>query len=157
MVAYGRRSVVVHGVENADGECLGRKFLDLVRVDPAEGAGLVGFGKLAADELALEDQGDDAPCHVLVDAGQGDGLDLEAGLFVDLSEQARGDVLVTLQDSAGCFPVVVVSALGEECAALVVDDHACHADGVLRVVVIHRITSGAADRYSQTAIHVCAS
>ncbi|WP_436761448.1 hypothetical protein [Streptosporangium sp. V21-05] len=56
VVADGRRPVLVHGVEDADGECLGCEFPDLVGGDPAEGAGFVGFGELAADDLAVEDE-----------------------------------------------------------------------------------------------------
>ena len=48
-------------------------------VGPAEGGYLVVGGQLAVGDLAAEDQGDDAAGHVLVDAGQGVGFDVETG------------------------------------------------------------------------------
>jgi hypothetical protein len=41
----------------------------------------------------MEHQGDDAPGHVLVDAGERHRLHIEAGFFVDFAAQAVVDAL----------------------------------------------------------------
>ena len=75
-----------------------------------------------AGDLAAEDEGDDPAGHVLVDAGEGDGLDVEAGFLADLAAQPIVDGLAEFQDSAGWFPAVVVGPLGQQGAAVVVGD-----------------------------------
>ena len=108
---------------------------------PAEGGDLVGGGQVSPSDLAAEYQGDDGPGHVLVDAGEGDGLDVEAGLLADLAAQAVGDGLAGFQDAAGGFPVAVVAALDEQRPAVVVGDDAADADRVAGRLVVHEITS----------------
>ena len=64
-------------------------------------------------DLAPEDEGDDPAGHVLVDAGEGDGLDVEPGFLADLAAQPVVDGLAEFQDSAGWLPAVVVGPLDQ--------------------------------------------
>jgi hypothetical protein len=64
----------------------------------------------------------------LVNAGEGDGLDVEAGFLADFAAQPVVDGLAELEDAAGRFPAVVVGALDEQGAAVVVGDDAGYAD-----------------------------
>jgi hypothetical protein len=75
---------------------------------------------VAAGDLAAEDQGDDAARHVLADAGERAGLDVESGFLADLAAQAVVDGLGQLEDSSGRLPVLVVAAPDEQDAAVVV-------------------------------------
>jgi len=52
------------------------------------------------------------------------------------------DGLAGFQDAAGRFPLVVVAALDEQRAAVVVDDDSGDADRVSGVLAVHTITSG---------------
>lgn len=61
--------------------------------DPPEGGYLIVNGQVAACDLAAEDERDDSPGEVLVDAGESDRLDVEAGFFADLAAQAVVDTL----------------------------------------------------------------
>jgi hypothetical protein len=91
-------------------------------------------------DLASEHEGDDAPVHVLVDPGEGNRLDIQAGLLADFAAHAVEDGLAEFEDAAGWFPAVVVGALDEQGAAVVVGDDACHADrvpGLLGIQVDH--------------------
>jgi hypothetical protein len=54
------------------------------------------------NDAAAEHQGDDPAAHVLVDAAQGLGFDLQAGLLADFPLQAGADGLVQFQHAAGC-------------------------------------------------------
>jgi hypothetical protein len=46
---------------------------------------------VAAGDFASEDEGDDASGEVLVDAGEGNRFDVEAGFFVDFAAEAVVD------------------------------------------------------------------
>jgi hypothetical protein len=85
VLADGRRGVLAHRVEESCGVGLGSELADVCFVSPAESGYLVIGGELAAGDLTAEDQGDDAAGHVLVDAGERVGLDVESGLFADLA------------------------------------------------------------------------
>ena len=119
--------VAMEGVEDANGVGLVGQVADLVFGGPLVSGCLVGGGEVSPGDLAAEDQGDDAAGHVLVDAGEGDRLDVQAGLLADLAAQAVVDGLARLKDAAGWFPAVVVGALDEQGAAVVVGDDAGHA------------------------------
>ena len=71
---------------------------------PAEIGGFIVGGQHSPGDLAAEHESDDGAGHVLVDAGQGDGLNIEAGLFADLAAQPIMDALAQFQDAAGRFP-----------------------------------------------------
>ena len=96
---------------------------------------------MVAGDLAAEDQGDDAAGHVLVDAGEGVGLDVEPGFLADLAAQSVRDGLVEFEDAARGFPVLVVAAADEQDAAVVIKDDAADADAVLGRRSVHKITS----------------
>jgi hypothetical protein len=68
--------------------------------------------------------------HVLVDAAEGAGLDVEAGLFADLAAQAVLDRLGEFEDATGRLPAAVVAALDEQGMAAAVGDDAADADRV---------------------------
>jgi hypothetical protein len=87
-------------------------------------------GQVPPGDLAAEDQGDDDPGHVLADAGEGDGLDVQAGFLADFAAQPLGDALAGFQDAARSLPLVVVAALDQQRAAVVVGDDSGHADRV---------------------------
>jgi hypothetical protein len=76
------------GVEDSDGVGLGGQLADVVFAGPPEGRGLVVSSQVPAGDLAAEDQGDDATVHVLVDAGELVGLDVEAGFLAGLAAHA---------------------------------------------------------------------
>jgi hypothetical protein len=86
----------------------------------------------SALDLAAEDEGDDAPAHVLVYAGEREWPDVESGLLEDFADEPVGDGFVELEDAAGWLPVAVVRAAYDEKAAGVVDDRGGDAYGVLR-------------------------
>ena len=111
MLADGWRSVWVLGVEYADCVGFGREGGDVGLAGPAEGCCFVVGGEVAACDLASEDEGDDVAGDVLVDAGDGYGLDIEAGLFPYFASQAFLDGLALFEYAARWFPVVVVAAL----------------------------------------------
>jgi hypothetical protein len=128
VVAHGWQGVAAEGVEDADGIGLVHEVSDLGVGSPVEGRGFVGGGEVSPGDLAAEDEGDDAPVHVLVDPGERDRLDIQAGFLADLAAQAIGDALAEFEDTAGWFPAAVVGALDEQGAAVVVGDDACDAD-----------------------------
>jgi hypothetical protein len=80
--------------------------------------------------VAAKDERDDGSLHVLVDAGKRCRRDLKPGLFFDFAGQARVNVLVGFEDSAGGFPAAVVGALDDEESPLVVGDRGGDADRV---------------------------
>jgi hypothetical protein len=92
------------GVQEAVGEDLCRQVGHLVRRNPAEGAGFGIGGELTAEDVAAEGEGDDAAGHVLVDAGELVGLDVQAGFFLNLAAYAVVEGLAELEDAAGWFP-----------------------------------------------------
>jgi hypothetical protein len=106
-----------------------------------EGGYLVVGGELAAGDLAAENQGDDATGHVLVDASERVGFNVEPGFLADLAAQAVVDGLAEFEDTAGGFPVLVVAAADEQDPAVVVGDDAADADGVPGRRSVHEITS----------------
>src|SRR6266487_1754629 len=55
---------------------------------------------MTANDVAPEDQGDDAVCHVLVHTGQGDGLDCQPGFLADFADKSCLHGLTELQYSA---------------------------------------------------------
>jgi hypothetical protein len=69
---------------------------------------------------AAKHECDDSSLHVLVDACEGGGLDVESGLVRSLSDEPGFNRLVELKDSAGWFPAAVAADDEEE--SLVVDD-----------------------------------
>jgi hypothetical protein len=87
VLADGGCGAFVEGVEEADGVGLAGELADVGLVGPVEGGCLVVGGQVAAGDLAAEDQGDDAAGHVLVDAGERVGLDVESGFLADLAAQ----------------------------------------------------------------------
>ena len=76
-------------------------WADVVLVGPKEGGYLVVGGQVAASDVAAEDQGDDASGHVLVDAGECVGLDVESGFLADLAAQPIRDGLVQSRTPPG--------------------------------------------------------
>ena len=70
--------------------------------------------EISAGDLAAEDEGDDAAGHVLVDAGEGDGLDVEPGFLADFAAQAVVDGFAEFEDAAWWLPAVVVRPLDEQ-------------------------------------------
>ena len=83
----------VQGIEQASRVGFTHSLAHLVGWEPGDLLDLVGRVGLAADDAAAEHQGDDAAAHVLVDPGEGLGLDPEAGLLQDLADQAGLDGL----------------------------------------------------------------
>jgi len=82
------------GIEEPHSVGFAGELMDVGFVGPAEGGYLFVGGEVAAGDLAAEDQGDDAAGHVLVDAGERVGLDVEPGFLADLTAQAVVDGLV---------------------------------------------------------------
>jgi hypothetical protein len=78
--------------------------------------------------------------HVLVNAGERDGLDVEPGFLAHFSAQPVVDGLAEFQDATGGLPAVVVGSLDQECAAVVVGDDPGHADRVPGTGGVHVIT-----------------
>ena len=83
---------------------------------------------------AAEDEGDDAEAEILVDAGEAVDVDVEAGLFADLTAHAVLELLAEFEDPAGWLPVPVVAALDDEDPSGVIDDDPGDTDGVPRCV-----------------------
>jgi len=133
VLAHRRRSAITECVEDANGVSLAGESADVGLVCPVEGGYLVVRGQLAAHDRAAEDQGDDAAGHVLVDASEGVGLNLEPCLLADLAAQPVVDSLVEFQDAAGGFPVLVVAAADKQDSAVVVGNDTADADGVAGV------------------------
>ena len=99
----------VEGVEKPGGVGLVHTLSYLVGCEPGHLNDLVSGTRLAGNDAGSEDQRDDPAAHVLVDARQGFGLDLQAGLLADFSHQAGGDGLVQLKDATGWLPMAVVA------------------------------------------------
>jgi hypothetical protein len=93
--AYGW-SVVVHGVEHPDGVGGLHSRPDLSGIQPGDFVGFGGRQGCSAGGEAPEDEGDDAATHVFIDAGEALGLDRDAGLLVNLSDEAGFYGLVQL-------------------------------------------------------------
>ena len=85
MMAEGHGKLSAYGIEHSDGVRLGRKLGSLPIVCPEEGDSFVACIELAADYFAAEDESDYASDHVLVDAGEWPGLDVESRLFADFA------------------------------------------------------------------------
>ena len=114
VLADGWLGAAAEGVEESDGEGVADELANSCLVGPAEGGYLVVGGELATGDLAAKHEGNDAPVHVLVDAAQGVGLDVEPGLLANFAPQPGFDRLIEFEDAAGGLPVVVVAALDEQ-------------------------------------------
>ena len=117
MLPDGWCGAVAEGVQEADGEGIAHELADSGLVGLAEGGYLVVGGELTTGYPGAEHEGDD-----LVDAAQGAGLDIEAGLLADLAPQPVPDRLSQFKDTAWGLPVMVVAPLDEQGAAVVVGD-----------------------------------
>src|SRR5690606_41295555 len=91
---------VAVGVDESDGEGLVHAVRDLLGGQPGEVLGLLGGPDRAAGDTAAVDQGDDVAGHVLVDAGEARGLDVETGRFAYVTVHACVDGLAARQASA---------------------------------------------------------
>jgi hypothetical protein len=100
--------LLVQGVEDADGIGLVGELDDVCLSGPAEGRCLVARAEVSPGDLAPEDEGDDPARHVLVNAGERDGLDVEPGFLADFPAQPVVDGLAQFQSSIGA--VVPVAA-----------------------------------------------
>jgi hypothetical protein len=58
-------------------------------------------GGCSVDRPDAEDEGDDAEVHVLVDAGEAFGFDVQPGFFEDFAAWAVFDDLVEFEHTAG--------------------------------------------------------
>ena len=128
MLAHRGRSVL-HGVQDADREGFADHLSDFIGGGPQETGCFVVGGELAAGDAAAEDQRDDSSGHILVDAGQCDGLDGEAGFFSHFARHAVRDGFAQFEHAAWWLPVPVVAPSYEEGASVVKDDTG-HADRV---------------------------
>lgn len=72
--------------------------------------------------MAAKHERDHAAGHVLVDAGEASGLDVDAGLLADLTASTCLDVLVEFEHSPRRLPSAVVVPLDSQDAAGAVDD-----------------------------------
>jgi hypothetical protein len=80
------------------------------RFDPSHVGALLAGLELTARRRALENQGDDAEAHVLVDPGEPFNSDLQASLFPDLADKGCMQFLVEGDDATGDLPLVLVGA-----------------------------------------------
>jgi hypothetical protein len=81
-----------------------------------------GVGFRPADGGALEDQGDHAALHVLVDAGERADLNPDTGLFPDLSPHTFLGRLIEFQHPAGWLPCPVVGPADHEDTTVCTDN-----------------------------------
>src|SRR5215831_11437621 len=135
--AHGRWAFAMKRVQDADCVSLGHQPGGLGLGDPAKVGDPPVCAHHAASDLAAENQGDDATGLVLVDAAEGGGLDVEAGLFPDLAAQAVVDALVEFEDTTGRFPAAAVKSADEQGAAVVVHHDPGDADRVTGLLDIH--------------------
>ena len=91
-------------------------------------AAVSSVGAGTPDDFCAEHHRYNPGLHVLVDTGQADRFDSEAGLFLDLAAETRVDRLTHLKYAAGKLPGTVVAALGDEHLAVVVRDDCRDAD-----------------------------
>jgi hypothetical protein len=112
-----RARLVAHRIQHADRVGLGGQAAYAVLIGPAGVLGLVSGDEFPSGDRAAEDEGDDTSAHVLVDAGQGHGLDVETGFLACLAAQALFDGLAEFENATGWFPMMVVTALISEDAA----------------------------------------
>ncbi len=85
VLADGWRAAVAQGIEDPDGLSFHGQLPGIGLTGPAERDDLVVLGEPAAEHRAAEHQRDDAEVHVLVDAGQRGGLDIQSGFLADLA------------------------------------------------------------------------
>jgi hypothetical protein len=128
--AYCGGACEVECVGDAYGECFAHAVGDFIAGEPGD---LVAFGGgvwCSAGDAAAEDEGDNGLGHVFVDTGEGFGLDVQAGLFVDFAAEAVDGALTEFEDAAWGFPVFVVAALDGHDRSVVGDDGCGDADRV---------------------------
>ena len=77
-------------IKEPSGIRLVHQLADLVGAQPGDLLSLGGGLRLTGHDAAPEDQGDDPAPHVLVDAAQRHGLDLNARLLLNLLEAPSG-------------------------------------------------------------------
>jgi len=61
---------------------------DILFVGPAEASNFIVSGQFSASDFAAEDQSHDSTAHILVDARECVGLNIEAGFLADFASQA---------------------------------------------------------------------
>lgn len=123
MSTDGGRGREVQGIENPYGICLVGKRRDLFAIRPAGLSCLAGGRQASTCLPAAEDEGNDAPDHVLVDAGQRGRLHLQASLLGDFPAQAVNDLLAEFEDSPGRLPVAIVTPPDEQSPVMLIDHH----------------------------------
>ena len=128
--AYRGGACEVECVGDTYGECLAHSACDLIAGEPGDVATFVRGVWCSAGDAAAEYEGDDALGHVLVDAGEGFGIDVQAGFFEDFAAEAIDGALIEFEDAPWGFPVLVVSALDGHDGSVVGDDRCCDADRV---------------------------
>src|SRR5688572_1413961 len=104
----------------------GHQVSDRVDVVPSDCDRLLRVGVRFSGGSAAVDQGDDSAGHVLVDASESFNLELDAGLFSDLSAETILDGLVQFENAAWGLPATVIAALDQQDLAIgFVEDHGC--------------------------------
>lgn len=92
---------------------------------PSDGGRLICAAGRRRRSSGAEDQGQDAQSHVLIDARQLNGFDLDFGFLSHLTAEAIKHRFVGFQHSARWLPCAVVPALHQEDASTSVVDYRC--------------------------------
>ena len=127
-----RDACEVDCVGDADCERFVHAVCYLLSCEPGDLFAFGGGAWRSASDVAAEHEGNDALGHVLVDAGEGYRLDVQAGLFEDFAAKAVQGSFVQFEDAPWWFPVFVVPALDRQNPSVVGDDRSRHADRVAR-------------------------
>jgi GntR family transcriptional regulator len=147
MVAHGWRWPVSESIEYPYGERFVGHSLNLFGRRPLESRHFIVESQVATGYVATENQGDNTAGHVLVHAGQGNGLDDQPGFFADFAPQPVLDGFIEFQHAAWRLPAQRVAPSDEQCPSVVVGDHARDADRVPCSRRVHLPISTVACKY----------
>lgn len=99
------------------------QFQSHLQVEPGRLAALGRRSGLPVKSVTPVDQSDHALAQILVDAGEPHHLDLNAGLFQNLADDAVFELLFTLEHPARSLPLAVVAPPDEKNPATGVDGY----------------------------------
>ena len=126
------RAVAIQGIQKPDRVDLSHALRHFFGREPGNRGRLIRRALNAAGRLATEDQGDDPPSRVLVDAGQFVHLNLDTRLLQDLAHGTCLRGLVEFEYAAGKLPSAVVRPADRQEAAIFAHHYSGHRNGVQR-------------------------
>jgi hypothetical protein len=128
------------GIKNTNCVCFGHYRAYIRFSDPPKPGNFRVFFQAPADRTASKDESYDAPAHVLIDASKRQRFNGQSGFFPDFSQQSIYYGFIALKDTAGRFPMRIISPLDNERPAVLIDYDTGNANRVARVFTDHLVT-----------------